>query len=80
VIERVKWGENGVLVAEAYKISGNGLIVSFWEKPVQWGRMECTVTEWDKFDLYDKREQTFTNWEEGFRTYLDWAFGVKITN
>ncbi len=80
MIEKVKWGEYGSLVAECYKIAGNGLIVSMYEKPVQWGRMECTVVQWDKFDLWDKKVETFTDWEKGFRTYLDWAFGVRITN
>lgn len=80
MLERATRDEYGDLRAEAYKITGDGLIVSFWEKTDVMGRMTCTVAEWDKWGLHDKKVETFTNWEKGLFTYLSWAFGVTITN
>jgi len=80
MIEMAKRDEYGDLVAEAYKVSGNGLIVSLYEKSVQWGRCTVTVVEWDKWGLHDKKVENHTDWTIGYKTYLSWAFGVTITN
>jgi hypothetical protein len=76
MIELDKPGQKGIIRAEAYKVSGDGLMVTLREISDESGHMLFLVSQWDIKGQYGPTVLTTAKPDYAYQIFMIWAFGA----